>query len=201
MDKLNIVKSGVVRVNDVPQIQPMLRGLGLEWAGKVQHDGGVGAGPDTADDSQQIRAGVIVRAGPDEHFLGFLPLLRVDTDRDIVHLLSALHLQDAVSIQFCAEDQIVLSVAVTKQGAEFTIRVQITLSIPHLALIVQQLALTAAEMQIAVIDVGFGADGIPIRQRKLLVLLWRSILRCKHGIILRPPVPIAFFMGDVFSAH
>ena len=61
-------------------------------------------------------------------------------------LLSALHLQDAVSIQFCAENQIVLSVAVAKQGAECTIRVQITPSIPHLALIVQQFALAATEM-------------------------------------------------------
>lgn len=170
-DKLDIVKSGVVWVNDVPQIQPTLRGLGLEWAGKVQHDSGVGTGPDAADDSQQIRMGVIVCAGPDEHFFGFLALLRVDTGRDIVHLLSALHLQNAVSIQFCAENQIVLSVVVAKQGAEFTIRVQITPSISHLALIVQQFALAAAEMQIAVIDVGFGADGISVRQRKLLTLL------------------------------
>ena len=83
---------------------------------------------------------------PDEHFFGFLALLRVDTGRDIVHLLSALHLQDAVSIQFGAEDQIVLSVAVAKQGTEFTIRVQIAPNIPHLALIVQQFAFTAAEM-------------------------------------------------------
>ena len=49
-DKLDIVKPGVVWVNDVPQIQPMLRGLGLEWAGKVQHDSGVGTGPDAAGD-------------------------------------------------------------------------------------------------------------------------------------------------------
>ena len=101
----------------------------------------------------------------------------------------------SLSIQFCTENQIVLSVAVTKQGAEFTIRVQITPSIPHLALIVQQFALAAAEMQIAVIDVGFGADGVSIRQRKLLVLLRRSVLRCKHSIILRQPVSIALFLS------
>ena len=124
----------------------MLRGLVLEWAGKVQHDGGIGTGPDAASDSQQIRAGVIVRTGPDEYFLGLLPFLRVDTGRDIVYLLSALHLQNAVSIQFCAENQIVLSVAVPKQRAEFTVHVQITPSIPHLALLVQQFALAAAEM-------------------------------------------------------
>ena len=94
-----------------------------------------------------------------------------------------------------------ISAPVPKQEAEFTLRVQITPSIPHLALIVQQFALAAAEMQIAVIDVGFGADGISIRQRKLLVLLGSSVLWCKHGIILRPPVPIALFMGDVFSVH
>ena len=47
-----------------------------------------------------------------------------------------------------------LSVAVAKQGAEFTIRVQITPSTPHLALNVQQFAFTAAEMQIAVIHKG-----------------------------------------------
>lgn len=76
----------------------------MERAGKDQYDSGVGTGPNAAGDSQQIRAEVIVRAGPDEYFFDFLPLLWVDTGRDIVHLLSALHLQNALSIKFCAGD-------------------------------------------------------------------------------------------------
>lgn len=95
----------------------------------------------------------------------------------------------------------VFFVAVAKQGAESTIRVQIPPGIPHLALLVQQFALAAAEVQITAMEVGFGTDGISVRQRELLVLLRRSVLRCKHGIILRPPILIAFFMGDILSAH
>lgn len=159
-----MIKPGIVRVNDVPQIQPTFRGLGPEWAGKVQHDGGVGTSPDTAGDSQQIRAGIIVRAGPDEHLLGFLPLLRMDAGGDIVHLLSALHLQDAVSVQFSAEDQIVLFVAMANHGVEFAIRILITPSKQHLAIPVQQLVLTAVKTDFPLLMVCSGTDGVSVRQ-------------------------------------
>lgn len=94
-----------------------------------------------------------------------------------------------------------LPIAVAKHGAEFTIRIQVTPSIPHLAFNVQQFVFTAVQIKIPVVAVGFGADGVSVCQRELIILWGKSAFRHKQGVILRPPVPITLFMGDVFSAH
>ena len=94
-----------------------------------------------------------------------------------------------------------LPIAVAKHGAEFTIRIQVTPSIPHPALFVQQFVFTTIQIKIPVVAVGFGADGVSVCQGKLIILWGKSAFRHKQGVILRPPVPIVFFMGDVVSAH
>ena len=92
----------------------------------------------------------------------------------------------SLSKNFTAETEEYFSANITLRSS----RSQTLSKLTEVAVMLKEYRVLPSLMQ-----VGFGVDGKTVHQRDLLVLLGETVFWRKQGIILRPPVLIAFFMG------
>ena len=74
-DKLNIVKYGIIRINDFTNIQPFFFPLYRQWFRKINLNRAIWTSPDTSCYSKKITIGIVICTCPDKNFFRLLSLI------------------------------------------------------------------------------------------------------------------------------